>query len=102
MSTKDMNRGTNCKDYDLKARGFMIKFNILYKKKGDYFILENKNQKYIAMIWPGGHRDETRCFKLINDDVIMYSNYEDMASFADKIRNNYSIYKIREVPTPDF
>jgi len=80
----------------------MNNVKVIFKEQGDFFILQGTDGLYICMIWPAGHLDEEKCFKLKDDDLIKYPDYRDMVSLAKEIRSNYKSYKAQEVPVPDF
>lgn len=80
----------------------MNNVKVIFKEQGDFFILQGTDGLYICMIWPAGHLDEEKCFKLKGDDLIKYPDYRDMVVLAKEIRSNYKSYKAQEVPVPDF
>ncbi|SFU16586.1 hypothetical protein SAMN05192562_107166 [Kosakonia arachidis] len=86
----------------LRQELYINNVKVIFKEQGDFFILQGTDGLYICMIWPAGHRDEEKCFKLKDDDLIKYPDCQDMVFLAKEIRSNYKSYKAQEVPVPEF
>lgn len=67
----------------------------LYKNNWDFTLYEVNDKKIISVVFHASFVDTSKSFQL-NEDEEVY-NFDELKKLAENIRNNYELYKDREV-----
>jgi hypothetical protein len=67
----------------------------IMKNNWDFILYEVSNKKIITVVFHNSFIDISRSFYLIPEEEEY--NFEELKVFSEHIRNNYDLYKVREI-----
>ena len=68
---------------------------VLAKNNWDFILYDVDGEKIINVVFYNSFVDISKSFRLIKDEVCY--NFEELKALSETIRNNYELYKNREI-----